>query len=110
MPTFFIRKGKTKISVKADEILYFQADGKYTVIATKYGEQYMASKCLSCFEEFLPADVFFRVHRKYLVNSRHVREFFENHACFVRLNNGECIPVSARRKPEVSRFIKKNTI
>jgi DNA-binding LytR/AlgR family response regulator len=56
MPTFFIWKGKAKISVKADEILYFQADGKYTVIAMKDGEQYMASKCLSCFEQLLPAD------------------------------------------------------
>jgi DNA-binding LytR/AlgR family response regulator len=58
MPTYFIRKGKTTTPVKADQILYFQADVKYTVIAMKDGEQYMASKCLSCIEQLLPADFF----------------------------------------------------
>lgn len=38
MSILFIRKGKTKTPVKADEIFYFQADGKYTVIAMKDGE------------------------------------------------------------------------
>jgi two-component system, LytTR family, response regulator len=110
MNDLFFHKGKTKIPVTTDDILYFKADGKYTRVAMKDGREHMASKCLCCFEECMPAGIFLRVHRKYLVNTLHMREIYENNAYFIRLNNGEKIPVSFRKKPEVRRFVKMNSI
>lgn len=80
-----------KISTK--DILYFVAKKGGCYVKK---EQILQSndKSLSYWESQVPSSIFFRCHKKYLINLHAVRQL-KNH--FVLLKNGEKIPV-ARRK------------
>lgn len=80
-----------KISTK--EVLYFEAKKGGCYIKT---EQILQSndKSLSYWESKVPSSLFFRCHKKYLVNLHAIKQL-KNH--FILLKNGEKIPV-ARRK------------
>ncbi len=62
-------EGNKKINV--NDIIYTEASGKYCYIRT-VSDSIMFKKTLSEFEEMLSNDSFFRCHRTYLVNLRHI--------------------------------------
>lgn len=55
---------------------------------------FFCDESLLHFEETLPCDIFFRCHKKYLVNLTKITEF-DNHSC--TLTSGEKLPISRRR-------------
>jgi two-component system LytT family response regulator len=56
-----------------DQIICLEADNKYTTVFTKNGE-YVTETSLSDLENILPANRFFRIHRKHVVNVAFVDE------------------------------------
>lgn len=92
-----VPKGSLKVMDKGylvpipfSEILYLKADGLYTKIYTKV-KSYLVRDILKGFEEKLPEDQFFRVHKSYLINVEHVTSFNAK-----KINLGET-PVPIRR-------------
>ncbi len=65
------RRGETQL-LDLDEVLYAEADGDYCWIATASGERLLSTTSMRELEDTLPATVFFRIHRSYLVNLRRV--------------------------------------
>jgi DNA-binding LytR/AlgR family response regulator len=57
-----------------DEILYIQAQDKYTVIVTAAGES-LVRRPIREFTEVLDPDVFWQIHRSTIVNSRVIAAF-----------------------------------
>lgn len=78
------------VPIPFSEILYLKADGLYTKIYTKV-KSYLVRDILKGFEEKLPEDQFFRVHKSYLINVEHVTSFNAK-----KINLGET-PVPIRR-------------
>lgn len=78
------------------ELQYLQADNKDTVLYYM-GDTITLRKGLHEFEKLLPEAFFFRIHRKYLINLAHVREFDEGR---VTLDCGRTFPLSRRRSRE----------
>lgn len=78
------------VPIPFSEILYLKADGLYTKIYTKV-KSYLVRNILKGFEEKLPEDQFFRVHKSYLINVEHVTSFNAK-----KINLGET-PVPIRR-------------
>lgn len=78
------------VPIPFSEILYLKADGLYTKIYTKV-KSYLVRDILKGFEEKLPEDQFFRVHKSYLINVEHVTSFNAK-----KINLGEN-PVPIRR-------------
>lgn len=78
------------VPIPFSEILYLKADGLYTKIYTKV-KSYLVRDILKGFEEKLPEDQFFRVHKSYLINVEHVISFNAK-----KINLGET-PVPIRR-------------
>lgn len=78
------------VPIPFSEILYLKADGLYTKIYTKV-KSYLVRDILKGFEEKLPEDQFFRVHKSYLINVEHVTSFNAK-----KINLGET-PVRIRR-------------
>lgn len=57
--------------IPVSDIIYAEASDKYCYIRTE-NDNYLYKKTLSEFESMLPEDSFFRCHRSYVVNFRHI--------------------------------------
>ena len=88
--------GRTLVYPLAD-VVYLEADGSYTHVVTTDDRQ-LVSRRLGELSEGLEASGFYRSHRSYLVNLRHVREVhpFAELSCAV--STGETIPLSRSRR------------
>jgi len=86
--------------IKPNTILYCQADSNYCKIIFIDGKQLILSKTLKYIEDILPRELFFRIHKSYIVNLNFIVQFDKTNDLFVRLSNGEQLPVSIRKKEE----------
>lgn len=86
-----INQLKRTIVLSLSEVLYFKADGAYTWLQMNSGEVHMASKSLGYYEEEVRDFNFYRIHRTYLINLRHVSEITSEN--YVRLSDA-LLPVA----------------
>lgn len=84
--------------VKPNTILYCEANSNYCNIICLDGRKITLSKTLKYIEELLPASIFQRIHKSYLVNLNYVSRFNKTNDLLVELTNGEKLPVSIRQK------------
>lgn len=66
------REGVTFVNLQ--DILLIQREDRSTVLYTTDGERYVTNDTLSDMEERLPADVFFRCHKSYIINLNHIKD------------------------------------
>lgn len=66
------RDGVTFVDLQ--DILLIQREERSTVLYTSENERYVTSDTLSEMEERLPADVFFRCHKSYIINLNHIKD------------------------------------
>ena len=57
-----------------DDILLVQREERSTAIYTRTDERYVTSDSLAEMEDRLPADVFFRCHKSYIINLNHIKD------------------------------------
>lgn len=86
--------------VKFNSIVYLEAQNNYTKINLLDGTTIIASKTLKSFDELLPSELFFRIHKSYLINMNFVKRFFKIDDFLVELTTGEKLPLSYRKKNE----------
>lgn len=86
--------------IKSSSILYCQADSNYCKIVFVDGKFLILSKTLKYIEDILPKEIFFRIHKSYLVNLNYIVKFDKTNELFVKLSNGKQLPVSIRKKEE----------
>lgn len=86
--------------VKFNSIVYLEAQNNYTKINMLDGTTIIASKTLKSFDELLPSELFFRIHKSYLINMNFVKRFFKIDDFLVELTTGEKLPLSYRKKNE----------
>jgi len=87
-----LRQGKRFQTVFAQDILYAEADNKQIRLHLfDRVEDY--NYLLRDFESLLPAGLFFRVQRSYLVNLQYIDSY---DAKSVRLKNGETLPLKSK--------------
>lgn len=84
-----------------DRIIMIEASGSYSFIHTDTKDKYCLSFTLSEIMPRLPANLFIRVHRSYVINLSHVDLFIGNMVCMGALK----IPVSKKlRSGVIDRF------
>lgn len=66
------RDGVTFVDLQ--DILLIQREERTTVLYTVDNERYVTNDTLSEMEERLPADVFFRCHKSYIINLNHIKD------------------------------------
>ena len=89
---FELRRGKRYQTVFAQDILYVEADNKQVKLHLFDGvESY--NYLLRDLEKLLPAGLFYRIQRSYLVNLQYVDSY---DAKSVTLKNGETLPLKAK--------------
>ena len=93
--------------VKFNTIIYLEAQSNYSKFYLTSNSIITTSKTLKYFEEILPVDLFFRVHKTYLVNMNFIKRFIKGDEQLIELITGQKLPVSIRKKDEFINAITK---
>ena len=84
--------------IKIEDIIYFEADESYTRIFLTKGNKLISSMTISRYEKVLDENIFFRVHKSYIINTRHhLKEFNRHDGNVAIMDSGISIPVSRRK-------------
>ncbi len=98
---FFVKSGKTLSKVRLEDIVYFEGEKEYVRLVTHTG-QLLIYRRLKEIEEQLPLP-FVRVHNSYIVNTKQLEKFQDNHIYIA----GKQIPVSEKFKADFMEVIKQ---
>lgn len=84
--------------VQVSDIIYCEAENTYTTIHFKDGKKMLASRQLLDYELMLQDLQFFRIHKSYLINMKHIKEYQKGEGGFVITSNNKTLEVSRRKK------------
>jgi DNA-binding LytR/AlgR family response regulator len=101
----FVKSNGKLIRIRVSDILYIEALKEYVRIFTPAGNQ-VVYQTMQNFEERLPKENFFRIHRSYIIGLRHVQAIEGNSV----LINGTQLPVSRYSKDEFINRVAKNKL
>lgn len=97
--------------VEFKHILFLEAQGSYSRILflkNDVSKEKIMSVSLSDYEELLPSDLFYRIHKSYLINRLHVNNIIRDDIGQVVINNEYTLPVSRRRLATLIEFLKND--
>jgi len=101
-PKIVIKTLKKQYVIPVSEIIRCESEGAYTKFYLKDTE-ILTSKNLKFYNGILEKYDFLRTHQSHLVNKKYVKSLDSNG--LLELINGDIIPVSARKKSEISKAI-----
>lgn len=84
--------------VKIDEIIYCEAERNYTVFYTIQEKKLVVLKPLFNYDKILSDAAFVRIHKSYLINMSHVKEYVRGEGGTVVMSNNTELEVSRRKK------------
>ncbi len=94
--------------VSHDDIILFEADGMYTkaYLANKRVE--LICKPLKHFvEQLLSNNLFYRPHRSYLINLKHIKEVKKGDGFYIVMKNDKLVKVARDKKGEFLKMIER---
>ena len=89
--------------IKSEEILRIESQSNYAKIYLKSGVNHLVSKTLKNIQDQLSNEFFIRVHNSHVVN---IEEIIFINFTFLRLTNGDEIPISRSKKNELRKLFK----
>ena len=92
--------------INSDEIIYLEADGRYTIFHLISGKTKIASRNLGEYEKLLPKHSFFRIHHRHIVNLNMVKNINKAAGNYMELKNDISLPIAKRRQEKLHRFLK----
>jgi two-component system LytT family response regulator len=84
--------------IQLQDIIYCEANSNYTIFQMLNGQRIVASKPIVDYELLLEDNFFCRIHKSYLINLVHVKEYIRGEGGSVLLTNGKEVEVSRRKK------------
>lgn len=101
--TSVVLNGNEKTVFRIGDIFYIQSQGNGVQVCTPDGRSWRW-QTMRNLEEALPSPPFLRVHRSYLINAMHIRQYRSNQ---LTLSNGDVVPVGATQTPRLEAFLKQ---
>ncbi len=83
-------------TVLAENIIRIEASSNYCKIYFNNEPPLVVAKVLHWFQDILPVDDFYRIHRTHIVNRVHIAGVHER--SMLKLSNGDLVQISKRRK------------
>lgn len=71
---FLVTVGTKMKSVTVGDVAYFMADGKYLVLFTRDGQNYILDQTISGIEMKLNPAQFFKINRKFIISYNSIKE------------------------------------
>jgi two-component system LytT family response regulator len=84
--------------VELADVIYCESESSYTVFHLLSGQTITTSKSIMEYELLLEHSGFCRIHKSFLVNLQHIREYVRGEGGSVILTNDRTIEVSRRKK------------
>ena len=91
--------------VGLQDIVRCESDDKYTKIFLADKKMILASRTLGDFETILEPHSFFRIHKSYLVNLKHLKKYLKGEGGQVIMTDGSTLDVSRRKKDELMALV-----
>jgi two-component system, LytTR family, response regulator len=92
--------------IAIDDIIRLEGDGCYTKVVIKDSKNPVVSRTLKDFEETLPKEKFFRIHKSHIINLKYIKDYSKVSGNYVTMIDGSRIEISRRRAPEFIQKIK----
>lgn len=89
-----------------DDIIRLEAEGSYTKVIFKNGKSTIISRTLKDFEDTVPKEKFFRIHKSHLINLKYIKDYSNISGNFITMIDGSKIEISRRKAPEFIQKIK----
>jgi len=89
------------VVVSIDDIVRCESDGNNTLFILNTGEKIFVTKTLKQFATLFDRHTFFRTHQSHLINTKHIQEYIRKEGGYLKMKNGDDIPVAVRKKAEV---------
>ena len=90
------------------DILYVEACGKYSKVFFLKNNNVidiLTSYAISDYEELLPSELFYRIHKSYLINCEQIKQIYKEDSSSLVMHHGITIPISRRRFPSLLEFL-----
>ncbi len=94
--------------LKLEEIVFCEAQRNYTIFHLVNNKKIMISKPLFDYERLLEGTIFFRIHKSFLINLLHAKEYIRGEGGVVVMSNGMDIDVSRRKKDQFLAKVKES--
>jgi len=91
--------------INSDEIILCKSEKNYTEFHISDGRNITVSKTIKDYDDLLSPHGFFRVHKQYLININHIKSFDKKGTGVLYMTNNYSIPVSARVRTQLLKFI-----
>ncbi|HET7117998.1 MAG TPA: response regulator [Hanamia sp.] len=91
-----------------EEIVYCEAERSYTIFHLVNNKKITISKPLFIYDSLLEGTTFFRIHKSFLINLLHAKEYIRGDGGVVIMSNGEEIEVSRRKKDQFLEKVKES--
>jgi two-component system LytT family response regulator len=95
------------IVLKLDDIIYCEAERSYSIFHLEGNKTVTVSKPLIEYDQILQNTSFLRIHKSFLVNLHHVKEYHRGEGGMVIMSNNAEIEVSRRKKEQFLERIKE---
>lgn len=93
--------------IRISDIIYCEADNTYTNIYLLNNQKLMASRPLLDYETLLMDSSFVRIHKSYLINIKHLKEYQKGEGGIAIMSNGKQLDVSRRKKEFFITYMKQ---
>lgn len=104
--TIIIPNGNYVECIHSKEIVLCKADGSYSEVVLKDNRTLAVSENLQWWEQRLNNKLFFRAHKSFLINLKHLRRIVHNENT-VRFENGKHALVSRAKKKQLLERMEK---
>ena len=101
----FLKSDKKVYKIDLDDIVYAEATGDYVKVITREG-QYTSNITLKRLLEELPSNLFFRVHKSFIISANKIK-FFEGN--YIKVGQAD-IPIGAAYREEIFARLKEKNI
>lgn len=106
----YLRDNNSVEIVDFKDLLFIAAKGSYSqVVFLKEGQvkQTVMSNSIAEYEELLPEDQFYRIHKSYLVNAMHIKQIIKDGSQVIASGNRFSLPVGRRRHSGLLTFLQQ---
>lgn len=105
-----VLKGEEYIFIPFSRINYLEGDGNYTKIFTLDGDTFHTPKTLKTYEDLLPKELFYRIHKSHLINLNCIKKYNRIDGNLIYLQNDVCLSVSKRKAEDFLRIIQSGVV
>jgi DNA-binding LytR/AlgR family response regulator len=97
----FIKSDKRLIQVRMSDISHLESYGNYVKV-WQGNEFHLTPATLSSFESQLPANLFFRIHKSFIINRQHI-DYIEGHTVVIR--HQKLLPIGKNYRQAFKAFL-----